>query len=173
MNLGWSLLVAALIFGSSAVHAAPLAPMKPSQLVTVLASSDTCNSGSGRVLNFLAKGDGSLAVLAIPAKSVLVVTAWEWCEGSNPSGAFVSLAIDGPGGLVAVSSVPRQPLTAACSRADLGQGVRVSSGAQLCATPVPAGALVKAYGYFAKDIAIARNLIASQRAGEGRRATLV
>ena len=152
MKFGRSLLVTARITGSSAaVHAAPLAPTKASQLVTVLNSSTTCNSGSGRVLNFVAQGDGSVAALAIPAKSVLVVTAWEWCEGSNPSGAFVTLAIDGPGGFVPVSSVLRDPLTSACSRADLGQGARVSGGAQLCVTPVGAGAFVKAHGYFTKD----------------------
>ena len=146
-----SLFLALTLVSAPAVYAAPLAPTKASQLVTVLNSGDTCNSGSGRVLNFLGQGDGSVAPLLIPVKSVLVVTAWEWCEGSNPSGAFVTLAIDGPGGFVPISSVLRQPLTAACSRADLGQGARVSSGAQLCATPVGAGALVKAYGYFAKD----------------------
>lgn len=152
MKFSRSVLVAVLISASPAAgHAASLAPTKASQLVTVLNSGDTCNSGSGRVLNFLGQGDGSVAPLLIPVKSVLVVTAWEWCEGSNPSGAFVTLAIGGPGGFVPISSVLRQPLTAACSRADLGQGARVSSGAQLCATPVGAGALVKAYGYFAKD----------------------
>ena len=147
-----SLLVAALILVSvAAAHAGPLAPTKASQLVTVLNSADTCNAGSGRVLNFLVQGDGSVGLLVIPEKSVLVVTAWEWCEGTNPSGAFVTLVIDGPGGFVPVSSVLGEPLTSACSRADLGQGVRVSSAAKLCATPVGAGALVKAYGYLAKD----------------------
>lgn len=147
-----SLLVAGLVLVSQVcVDAAPLAPTKASQLVTVLNSSITCNGGFGRVLNFLVQGDGSVDALVIPDKTVLVVSAWEWCEGSNPSGAFVSLAIDGPGGFVPVSSVLRAPLTSACSRADLGQGVRVSSGAQLCATPVGAGAFVKAYGYLAKD----------------------
>jgi hypothetical protein len=152
MKFRRSLLVVALVLGfTTAVHAAALAPTKASQLATVLASTDTCNSGSGRVLNFLAQGDGSVVALAIPDKSVLVVTAWEWCEGSNPSAAFVTLAIDGPGGFVPASSVLRESLTATCSRADLGPGVRVSSGTQLCVTPVGAGAFVKAYGYFAKD----------------------
>ena len=152
MKLGHCILVAGVIsMSAAAVDAAPLAPTKASQLVTVLAGAETCNAGFGRVLNFLVQGDGSVAPLVLPEKSVLVVTAWEWCEGSNPSGAFVSLAIEGPGGLIAVSNVLREPLTPTCSRADLGQGVRVSSGAKLCATPVGAGALVKAYGYLAKD----------------------
>jgi hypothetical protein len=145
------LLIGLIMVSAGAAHAAPLGPTKASQLVTVLASSDTCNAGFGRVLNFLVQGDGSIGTLVIPDKSVLVVTAWEWCEGSNPSGAFVSLAIDGPGGLVPVSNVLREPLTSACSRADFGPGVRVSNGSQLCASPVGAGAFVKAYGYFAKD----------------------
>jgi hypothetical protein len=144
-------LVGLILAAAAAVHAGPLAPTKASELATVLNSSETCNAGAGRVLNFVIQGDGSITALVIPEHSVLVVTAWEWCETSNPSGAFVSLIIDGPGGLVPFSSVLREPLTTACSRADLGPGVRVASGSQLCASPVSANAFIKAHGYITKD----------------------
>jgi hypothetical protein len=145
------LLMALALVSVPAVRAAPLAPTKASQLVTVLSSNATCNAGFGLVLNLQSQGDGGVVLLAIPEGSVLVVTDWEWCETSNPSAAFVSLAIEGPSGLIPVSSVHRDSLTAACSRADLGHGVRVSSGSQLCATLVGANGFAKAHGYLTKD----------------------
>jgi hypothetical protein len=120
--------------------------------VTLANVNTTCNSGSGRVLDFRVGADGSGEPgFAVPENSVLVVTDWEWCETGNPSAAFVQLAIDGPQGLATVSAVFRESLTATCLRADLGHGVRVASGARLCATPVPAGANLRAHGYLTKD----------------------
>ena len=147
----FALLVALTLTAAPVVQAGPLGPTKPSQLVTVLSGPSTCNAGGGRSLDFQVAGDGSFVGLQIPEGSVLVVTDWEWCENSNPSAAFVSLAIEGPGGLAPVSTVLRDPLTPACSRGDLGAGVTVSSGSQLCATPVGANAFIKAHGYLTKD----------------------
>lgn len=147
----FTLLMAFTLAAAPLVHAAPLGPTKPSQLVTVLSGPATCNAGGGRSLGFQVQGDGSFASFLIPEGSVFVVTDWEWCENANPSAAFVSLAIEGPGGLAPLSAVFRDSLTPACSRGDLGPGVRVSSGSQLCATPVGANAFVKAHGYLTKD----------------------
>jgi hypothetical protein len=144
-------LLFAIVLTASVASAAPLAPTKPSQLVTLVNLVATCNAGNGRVLSHMVQGDGSVDSLVIPPGSVLVVTDWEWCESANPSAAFINLTIDGPSGLVPISTLFRAPLTAICSRADLSHGVRVPSGSQLCVTPVPASAFLRAHGYLTKD----------------------
>jgi hypothetical protein len=61
----------------TSVSAAPLAPAKPSDIVTLASDGTTC-AGSGLLVNTRILPDGTTTPFAILPKKVLIVTEVEW-----------------------------------------------------------------------------------------------
>jgi hypothetical protein len=75
-----AVLVAAAL--STAATAGPLAPGRPSDLVTLRSSGAACGVNTiGRALDLQQNPDGTEQPFAIPARKVLVVTGFDWAQG--------------------------------------------------------------------------------------------
>ena len=150
-----------------AAHAAagPLAPSKPSQLVTAFGGTQQaapCGDVAGwNRVDKIGNADGSTSPLEIPPKSVLVVTHLEIAVLGATASSFTSVlfaAVDPAnppalGSLGANSSVVGVADATGRLQASetIPDGLVVKPPALLCYLPVGTAAGVTAHGYFTKD----------------------
>lgn len=128
------IMIAAMLGCSTSAHAATLAPVKGSQLVTVLANGACPIPGYTGSNSFLftqmVKADGSTVLLTIPPKQILVITDVTISASNEPAG-------DSMLSLVAVG-------TAAFGNAIAGRFDTTATGGTVTAEfQFPAGVAVK------------------------------
>ena len=144
--------------------AAPLAPTKPSQAVTVqsLSQGDLCVPGEpslGRRVNIKQNGDGTTEPFTIPPKTVFVVTSVDVSIQGAPAsrkilgGLYIASAQQvGAGSNVAVVPAESDADGLGNGTMTLPSGFPVKSGANLCFLTVPPGSFnALVHGFFAKD----------------------
>jgi hypothetical protein len=142
--------------------AGPLAPSKPSQLVTAWTVGEVCSNevdGDGAIsarfnlMRTLAAGEQPFA---IPTKQALVITRADLRVGAvaNPGSrvSFVLTAVrNGTVSLLAESSTKTDATGEADVRIELPTGVAVRSGDEVCVTGSSGSFLGTLNGFFAKD----------------------
>jgi hypothetical protein len=153
----------------TASRAVALEPTKPSQIVTGLAvafgglTSPPCPGiPNSAIVNILANPDGTSGVFAIPPKSVLVVTSFDYSIATTPSiPDFVTITAINPGSLPAEGGVPNLTFSGGIAgtngqlvgSATVPGGFIVKPPAILCAQGGSGfqNALVAVHGFFTKD----------------------
>jgi hypothetical protein len=141
--------------------AGPLAPSKPSQLVTAWTVSAPCsNDVDGddvmpNAFNVMRTIAGGEQAFAIPAKQALVITRAELhVGGADPSTRVAIYLLSVRGGapsLLAETSAVSSATGDADVRIELPSGVAVRSGDEICVTGSSGGFLGTLNGFFAKD----------------------
>ena len=147
------------------VLAGPLAPSKPSDVVTLMpnlsdGSNGSCNSPELRVDGVIDSTDGSLSPFTIPAKEVLALTGGTWSHKSvTPNAnAFLELSLrtgTTSNNLVATTAVRSDAAGVAAGTFTLEPGIVIKPGASLCAVLDVAGTDAVVFprltGFLAKD----------------------
>lgn len=158
----------ALVLAAAAVTpalAGPLAPSKPSDVVTLMpnasdGSNGSCNSPELRVDGVIDTSDGSLSPFTIPPKEVLVLTGGTWSDTSvTPNAnAFLLLSLrtaTTSNNLVATTAVRSDAAGVAAGAFTLEPGIVIKPGASLCAVLDVAGTDTVVFprltGFLAKD----------------------
>ena len=144
--------------------AAPLAPTKPTQAVTVqsLTQSAFCVPGEptlGRRVDIKQNGDGTIEPFTIPPKTVFVVTSIDLAQQAPASrhitgSLYVASAQQvGAGSVVAIVPAQSDADGIGNGTMTLPSGFPVKSGANLCFLTFPPAGSVAAlvHGFFAKD----------------------
>ena len=145
---------------ASVTHAAPLAPTVASQLVTVSGGPTECGPGSAsKIIDQRQNGDGTTSPFVIPAKTVFVITAFEYLfTGASASqNIYATLAVTDAG--LTTSSIVSSPTAPSDSTGrgggtlQLPSGFAVKPGAKLCFTISTGnnGIAGFVHGFFAKD----------------------
>jgi hypothetical protein len=135
--------------------AAPLAPVKPSGVVTLASDGTTC-AGSGLLVNTRILPDGTTTPFTIPAKQVLVITEVEWGVIDVPVSQTFDFYL-----FLTTTPATALPLVASSALADAtghaGTTTQVSNaivkaGPSLCAVDYPgSSSLFLVRGFLAKD----------------------
>jgi hypothetical protein len=151
-----SLLVSALSFAPLASWAGPLAPTKPSQLVTAFTVGAPCSTDPlGARFNTMRTLGIAEGALAIPAKQVLVITRVELTVGGATANDDVALRLVGVGGsssgLLVEARVRTSGTGTGSAVIELPTPVAVRGDTELCATASDGGTLGVLTGFFAKD----------------------
>ena len=147
------------------VLAGPLAPSKPSDVVTLMpnpsdGSNGSCSSPELRVDGIIDTTDGSLSSFTIPPKEVLVLTGGTWVDTSvTPNAnAFLLLSLrtgTTSNNLVATTAVRSDAAGVAAGAFTLEPGIVIKPGASLCAVLDVAGTDTVVFprltGFLAKD----------------------
>ena len=165
-NLYHSLLVAlGLVSLLSTAHAEPLAPTKPSELVTIrttFSGSPAPCDGTNVPVRTVINPDATGSTLAIPAGQVLILTGGSW-RSASPVAAnrtfhlVLSFQTGAAGAAVFSGAGAMSDATGEVSGSfDLGSGLVLRPGTTLCAaldsTAVSDDpALVHVYGFFDND----------------------
>jgi hypothetical protein len=154
--------VAPLLAAAAAVAAGPLAPTRPSEVVTLAASLDPpgCTGGAnGTALDRMVTPEGTYVPIAIPPKKVLVLTEIRW-RAQVPANEEVFLTLrpgpEQPGFSGIVLPGGRSDANGrVAGAASLGTGVVIRNPAEVC---VRLNGTINAFfpdvsasGYFAKD----------------------
>jgi hypothetical protein len=163
-SFGFLVLVLVAVSATS-VLAGPLAPSKPSDIVTLMPNaSDGSNGACGpqqlNVDGIISSTDGSVAPFTIPPKAVLVLTGGSWSDISLAANvnAFLELRLE-------TASTSNQLLVSPAVRTDsagtaagsftVEPGIVIKPGASLCAHLVVDNASVISFprltGFIAKD----------------------
>lgn len=146
-------------FTVASAVASPLAPKKPSDLVT-LARGDSCDPNPiGRKVDQLQNSDGTLLPFSIPPGKVLVVTGIDWTQGNTgaPNKAEILFLHSQTASGVINPMVTSHDNGSADGRAGASipvTGVTFKSGETLCvsANTGNIGSLgVRVHGFLAKD----------------------
>jgi hypothetical protein len=147
------------------VLAGPLAPSKPSDVVTLMpnvsdGSNGNCTLPELRVDAVIDGADGSLSSFTIPEKGVLVLTGGTWSDtslGGNVN-AFLQLSLrtaTTSNNIVATPVVRTDAAGIAAGAFNLEPGIVIKPGASLCATLNVAGTQSVVFprltGFLAKD----------------------
>jgi hypothetical protein len=148
------------------VLAGPLAPSKPSDIVTLMpdasdGANGACNSVQQlRVDAVINTADGSLSPFTIPDKEVLVLTGGTWEDtsvGGNVN-VFLELSLKTANTsiiIVATPAVRSDAAGVAAGAFTLEPGIVIKPGASLCASFNVAGTNATAFprltGFLAKD----------------------
>jgi len=136
-----SLVLGAFVLSLAASAAAVVAPRKPSELRVArgdTVSSPMCPGGTGRRVDTRQNPDGTTSPFSIPAKSVFVVTSFDWIAATEPGGlAGVDLfVVDAAGTSFAFISHARAVATATVGNGGgtvaTPEGAVVKSGSHLC-----------------------------------------
>lgn len=152
------MLVVALVavLGSTSVHAAVLAPQRPSQTVRVSSSGATC--GLGLALDTMRVPGGSDAPIAIPPGQVLVLTRVFIGGGSVPNTKGTGrLSVQGGGFVAGIDLGVADQYGFIGGDDSFSPGVVIRSGeAPLCAViegGFGAGTVlrIEGWGFFTKD----------------------
>ncbi len=144
----------------SVTHAAPLAPTVASQLVTVSGGTTECGPGSAsKLIDQRQNGDGTTSPFVIPAKSVFVVTGFDFLfAGAAPSQIINATFVVTDAGLTTFATISSPTaLSDSAGRGggtlQLPSGFAVKSGAKLCFTLSTGNTGIAGFvhGFFAKD----------------------
>jgi len=147
------------------VLAGPLAPSKPSDIVTLMpnagdGSNGACGLQEQRVDAVISGADGSLSPFTIPDKEVLVLTGgtWEDVSVSGNVNVFLELRLKTASTnnfIVATPAVRSDAAGVVAGSFTLAPGIVIKPGASLCATLNVAGTNTVAFprltGFLAKD----------------------
>jgi len=145
---------------ASVTHAAPLAPTAASQLATVSGSTTECGPGSSsKLIDQRQNGNGTTSPFVIPAKSVFVVTSFDFVfAGAPASQAITATLVVTDAGLTTFATVSSPTaLSDSTGRGGgtlvLPSGFAVKPGAKLCfaLSTGNTGIAGFAHGFFAKD----------------------
>ena len=146
--------------------AGPLAPSKPSDIVTLMPDGSGANGACGlatqeqRVDAVINGADGSLSPFTIPDKEVLVLTGGTWADvsaGGNVN-VFLELSLKTASTsnlIVATPAVRSDAAGVVAGSFTLEPGIVIKPGASLCASLIVAGTNTLAFprltGFLAKD----------------------
>jgi hypothetical protein len=148
------------------VLAGPLAPSKPSDVVTLMPDASGANGACGpamqeqRVDALINGADGSLSPFTIPDKEVLVLTGGTWEDVTAAANVNVvlelSLKTATTSNLIAATPAVRSDAAGiAAGSFTLEPGIVIKPGASLCASFNVAGTSTLAFprltGFLAKD----------------------
>lgn len=160
-HVALALLIAAAV--AAPVAAGPLAPAKPSQVLTLMrdatAPNAPCGATSGLINAMISPVDGSLSPFTIPAGQVFVLTGGSWSDPLS-SGASAHLRImlrtsTTANTLFSSPSVLAGSAGHAAGSFVVEPGIVVKPGAALCTELVANGTAVsnfpRLYGYLTKD----------------------
>jgi hypothetical protein len=144
---------------SQPAAAAPLAPSKPSQIVTaaIVSAGTACPDGVGNHFapTLQLNADARQSVFQIPPKSVFIVTSFDFnLNGTAGQYASVGIFAAAPGqagGATALSGAVVDPATRAVGTAAVPTGLVVKPPATVCAEFGNATGVVYVHGYFTKD----------------------
>jgi hypothetical protein len=156
------LAAAAVLALAVPASAGPLAPSKPSQLVTVRAVSEPCPIKSSPTttpyqLTSMSSSDGNQAAFAIPPKQVFVITSASLVVTNgdpNETAQLVVFGLNAAGtdGTVFVEGYARTDDNGFATFVQtLPTGIAVKSGVRLCALGTTGSTLGAVTGFFAKD----------------------
>jgi hypothetical protein len=155
----------AVAFGTvSLAHAAPLAPTAASQLVTALGVDTECSPGApSKLVDQQQNADGTTSPFVVPAKSVFVMTSYDFSFSGIGNGAGAFQYVGTPlvlfdATLTHVSYVSTGGVVADSTGRGSGtvllpSGVPMKAGTRLCfqfPSTVSSG-IVFVHGFFAKD----------------------
>ena len=149
------------------VLAGPLAPSKPSDIVTLMPDASGANGACAtapqeqRVDALINTADGSLSPFTIPDKEVLVLTGgtWEDLSAAANVNVFLELSLRTAAptsiNIVATPAVRSDAAGVAAGSFTLEPGIVIKPGASLCASFNEAGTNTLAFprltGFLAKD----------------------
>lgn len=162
MNTLRTLLIAGLlsaVLGATPESATsgPVAPTKPSQLVTLRNSSGNDCPFNGQAVDRQILPDGTLQPFTIPPKQVLVVTEINWGVVFGPASqsAIVAVSVQGPSAMPSnaffVDVVPTDSAGAAGRTSQVANAI-VRSGHTLCVDSVTDGTMtMNVRGFLTKD----------------------
>jgi hypothetical protein len=148
------------------VLAGPLAPSKPSDVVTLMPDAADGSNGacSGlqelRVDGVISSTDGSVAPFTIPSKEVLVLTGGSWSDTSLAANVnvFLELRLETASTnnqLLVSPAIRSDPAGAAAGSFTLEPGIVIKPGGSLCASlnidGTSSGVFPRLTGFLAKD----------------------
>ena len=151
---------ALVLLAAAAASAGPLAPTKPSQLVSARAVSTPCpfetNPGNNAFqITSMSTPRGVQAEFAIPPKQVFVITSAYLTLSGGPANDTAQLylfAIEGESGSILAEGVAATNASGlAIVDRVLPTGIAVKSGKALCVLGSQGSSLGSVTGYFTKD----------------------
>ncbi len=148
---------------ASVAYAAPLAPSRASDVVTLMSSAGACGVGVGQVVDRRIMADGSNVAFSIPADKVLVVTGISYSVNPSPmdfvlvglSHGLTGWGVFGTSATAGTLGPPLFPTTFASGSAAVPNAI-FKAGSQVCADfsngilPSPIGTML-VHGFLAKD----------------------
>lgn len=158
------LVIAAFCVWPASAGAGPLAPKRPSEVLTLVASytTTTCPDGGGNGIAFdtVVTSDAAYAPLVIPPKHVLVLTALRWFHVGPPNEEFLLQLRPGPEAAgftgVTLPGARSDATGRASGQVSLDPGIIVRSLQSFCLRMQTSAGLstpgnVSATGFLAKD----------------------
>jgi hypothetical protein len=147
-------------FAAAPSLAGPLAPSKPSQLVSARAVSTPCPTVhpveiTPYAIDQMTTIDGLQVPFVIPPKQVFVIThvhlAASGATANAEVGIFLISVVGMDGGVLTEGTVHTSASGRGSTNIDLPTGIAVRPGTTICATTTDGAAFGSVTGFFAKD----------------------